>query len=185
MSSFARLERRLRDVVRSNHRHWQLSLHTVIVVDLLLQQLKLYEGTRLVAVYPVSTSANGPGCKANSGCTPTGWHMVRRKIGNGLSRGTVFRGRVPGNVVTNFRDKSADDLITSRILWLDGLEAGRNQGGEVDSFSRYIYIHGTAQEHLIGRAVSHGCIRMNNTDVIALYTRVNVETPVLITNNHD
>ncbi len=75
-------------------------------------------------------------------------------------------------------DNDADDLVTTRILWLKGLEAGKNKGSGIDSYRRYIYIHGTAEEHLIGRPASHGCIRMYNNDVIKLFNLVEEGTPV-------
>jgi len=156
------------------------SLQTLIAVDVLQQQLRFYQGRRLCAVYPVSTAANGTGCETDSGCTPTGWHQIYQKIGAGCPIGTVFGGRVAIGKAKSLRDNSTDDLITSRILWLSGLESGHNLGGTVDSRQRYIYIHGTAQEHLIGRTVSHGCIRMENHHVIQLFDRVEEGTPVFV-----
>jgi lipoprotein-anchoring transpeptidase ErfK/SrfK len=73
-----------------------------------------------------------------------------------------------------------DDYVTSRIIWLDGEEDGLNKGGNVDSYKRYIYIHGTHEEGLIGTKASHGCIRMFNYDVIELFNLVNIGTKVLI-----
>ena len=74
--------------------------------------------------------------------------------------------------------KPTRDWILSRIIWLRGLEEGRNQGGSVDTQSRYIYIHGTPEEDRIGQPASHGCIRMRNDDVIELFELVNPGTPV-------
>lgn len=156
------------------------AMRTLIYVDVSHQKLYLYKGRRLLAVYPVSTAANGTGCVLNSGCTPTGWHSIVKKIGSGSAVGTIFSARVPGSVAKSLSDHSSQDLITSRILWLSGLERGHNLGGSVDSCQRYIYIHGTAQEHLIGRQVSHGCVRMLNRDVIQLHDWVDEGTPVLI-----
>jgi len=95
----------------------------------------------------------------------------------------VFKARkFTGNVIKPIIEKIdiKDDVITSRILWLDGLELGKNRGGNVDSKSRYIYIHGTAEEGLIGKPASLGCIRMKNKDVIKLFNRVREGTQVLI-----
>ena len=92
----------------------------------------------------------------------------------------MFKGRQPGAVCTDLCSDTDNDTITSRILWLSGSQPGFNSGGSVDSKNRYIYIHGTAQEQLIGQSVSHGCIRMLNDDVIALFDLFSVNTPVLI-----
>jgi lipoprotein-anchoring transpeptidase ErfK/SrfK len=97
--------------------------------------------------------------------------------------GAIFRNRVYTGKVSalNHSDQpSSEDRITSRILWLEGLEPGFNRGGRVDSFKRFIYIHGTSDEGLIGRPASHGCVRMKNADVIELFDAIKVGTPVLI-----
>lgn len=137
-----------------------------------------------VLTYSVSTAANGPGEANGSGCTPRGEHYVRACIGTDQPRCTVFRGRRPtGEIYTAelanaFPDR---DWILSRILWLCGREPGRNRGGQVDSMRRYIYIHGTPDTEPMGVAASHGCIRMRNDDVIALFAMVRPGTPVTIT----
>jgi len=85
--------------------------------------------------------------------------------------GTVFKGRRP---IAASVDRSAEeDLITSRILWLDGLDENNANTKE-----RYIYIHGTNHEHSIGQPTSNGCIRMRNADVIRLFDLV--EAGVLV-----
>ncbi|MDJ0777370.1 MAG: L,D-transpeptidase [Gammaproteobacteria bacterium] len=130
--------------------------------------------------YPVSTAENGIGNRVDSGKTPFGIHRIRHKIGGGEARGMVFVGRQPtGKVVQHFDNRDQDE-ITSRILWLDGLEQGINRGGAHDSFERYIYIHGTSDEKRIGQPVSAGCIRMNNDDVIELFDEVLVNDLVVI-----
>ena len=115
--------------------------------------------------------------------TPLGAHVISEKIGKGAKIGSVFKARkFTGEVVEPITERIdiKEDVITTRILWLDGLEKGRNKGGNVDSKSRYIYIHGTAEEGLIGEPASLGCIRMKNMDVIKLFNRVRKGTQVLI-----
>lgn len=154
-----------------------------ILISVEAQTLVLYEIGRPIRVYPVSTSDRGTGSRAGSERTPLGRHAIAQKIGAGLPLGAVLENRVPtGRVVLPTQDKkpSGEDLVTSRILWLEGLERGRNRGGDVDTRRRFIYIHGTPEEGRIGRPASHGCIRMKNQDVIELFDLVEVGTPVRI-----
>lgn len=133
--------------------------------------------------YPVSTALNGPGERHGSGCTPKGSHYVRAMIGAGVPLNTVFVARRPTGEVYSpelARQYPERDWILSRILWLCGLEPGKNRGPGVDSFRRFIYIHGTPDSEPMGVPCSHGCIRMRNTDVVDLYSRVRPGTPVLI-----
>lgn len=130
--------------------------------------------------YPVSTSENGLGNLSDSNQTPTGIHRIKQKIGAGQPKGMVFKGRESTGRISDEHDQRMMDEITSRILWLDGLEPGINQGGKNDSYSRYIYIHGTSDENRIGQPVSIGCIRMNNDDVIELFDNVLVNDLVII-----
>ncbi|TNF87556.1 MAG: L,D-transpeptidase [Gammaproteobacteria bacterium] len=130
--------------------------------------------------YPVSTAANGMGNRIDSFKTPFGIHRVRQKIGGGAPCGMVFEARQPTGRVASNLDNREHDEITSRILWLDGLENGVNRGGDCDTYSRYIYIHGTSDEKRIGEPVSAGCIRMKNDDVIELFDEVLVNDLVLI-----
>jgi lipoprotein-anchoring transpeptidase ErfK/SrfK len=133
--------------------------------------------------YPVSTALNGPGEVMDSGCTPRGLHTVRARIGAGALVGTVFRGRRPTGEIWSPELAARHpqrDWILSRILWLSGCEPGRNRLGRVDSMRRYIYIHGTADDQPLGRALSHGCVRMRNRDVIELFELVPAGTPVEI-----
>jgi lipoprotein-anchoring transpeptidase ErfK/SrfK len=136
----------------------------------------------------VSTAANGPGEASGSGCTPRGRHVVRARIGAGAAVGAVFVGRRPtGEIWTpelaaQFPQR---DWILTRILWLSGCEPGFNRLGSVDSMRRYIYIHGTPDSEPMGEPRSHGCIRMRNCDVIALFERVPVGTPVDIVDQAD
>lgn len=158
-----------------------------IEIDTRLQQLYLWEpqpdGDLLLRQYPVSTAANGVGEASGSHCTPRGRHRIAEKIGAGLPLGSAFRARQPtGEIWTPELDAAnpGRDWILTRILWLEGLEPGRNQGGSVDTHARYIYIHGTHEEHRLGTPASHGCIRMANADVAELFDRVEVGTPVTI-----
>jgi lipoprotein-anchoring transpeptidase ErfK/SrfK len=133
--------------------------------------------------YPVSTALNGPGEVMDSGCTPRGLHTVRARIGAGAPVGTVFRGRRPTGEIWSPELAARHpqrDWILSRILWLSGCEPGRNRLGRVDSMRRYIYIHGTADDQPLGKALSHGCVRMRNRDVIELFELVPAGTPVEI-----
>jgi lipoprotein-anchoring transpeptidase ErfK/SrfK len=142
-----------------------------IVIDIKTQSLKLTFDQREILSAPVSTSRAGPGFEPGSFKTPTGLFRVYQRIGENAPSGTIFVGRVPVGEPTS----SGDDLITSRILWLDGLERENANTKE-----RYIYIHGTNQEDLIGQPVSHGCVRMRNEDIIRLFEMVTVGTPVEI-----
>jgi L,D-transpeptidase YbiS len=148
------------------------------------QRLRLLDdGGTVLADYPVSTALNGPGERKNSGCTPRGKHIVRAKIGAGQPVGAVFIGRRPTGEVWSpelAAEHPARDFILSRILWLSGCEVGVNRLGDVDSMQRYIYIHGTPDTEPMGVPRSHGCIRMRNADVIALFDQVPVGTPVII-----
>jgi lipoprotein-anchoring transpeptidase ErfK/SrfK len=155
-----------------------------IEIDLARQHLRLYEGTQLLREYPVSTAANGPGEKNGSECTPRGRHKIRALIGRGAAPGTVFVSRRSTGEIYSM-DLAARyphrDWILSRILWLSGLEPGRNRLREVDTMRRYIYIHGTPDETRLGVPGSHGCVRMRNKDVIELFELVPPGTEVNIT----
>ncbi|GAA5116954.1 cell wall-recycling L,D-carboxypeptidase ElsL [Alloalcanivorax gelatiniphagus] len=153
-----------------------------IIVSLSDQTLTLQDGADR-RVFQVSTAAAGASCQQGSNGTPLGRHLVRARIGDGLPPGAVFRGRRFLGERYDPARAAADpgrDWILSRILWLGGLEPSRNQGADVDSFRRFIYIHGTPDSEPMGEPASHGCIRMRNTDVIALFARVPVATPVTL-----
>lgn len=147
-----------------------------IHVSLVGQRLSLFgDDGACIRRYRVSTALNGPGELQDSGCTPRGRHVIRAKVGAGAPTGAVFRGRRPtGEVWTPAlaAENPQRDWILSRILWLSGSEPGRNRLGCVDSMRRYIYIHGTADDQPMGEALSHGCIRMRNRDVIELFDLV-------------
>lgn len=153
-----------------------------LVVDVSEQVIRVFSGNNIVHTYPVSTAINGVGSKSGSDRTPLGKHRIAQKIGEGAALGAVFKsrentGRI-ANILTKPGEESHEDNVTTRILWLDGLEPGENHGGNVDSMSRAIYIHGTDEEGKIGRPASHGCIRMRNRDIVELYGMVSVDTNV-------
>ncbi len=147
------------------------------------QRLQLLEGDHIIMDTAVATAANGPGEVMHSECTPRGWHRVRARIGEGCPAGTVFVGRRPTGEVYSSALKAAHpqrDWMLTRILWLCGLEPGRNRFGNVDSMRRYIYIHGCPDEDAMGIPSSHGCVKMRNVEVIQLFDHVPVGTRVLI-----
>ena len=160
------------------------SIAAHINIDLNLQILTLEAADgKLLASYPVSTALNGAGEQNGSGCTPRGEHFIRARIGTGLPAGTVFRGRRPTGeryspeLARQYPDR---DWILSRILWLCGREWGKNRGPGVDTFRRFIYIHGTPDSEPMGVPLSHGCVRMRNPDVIDLFDRVGPGMTVFI-----
>lgn len=118
--------------------------------------------------YLASTSAFGVGNEIDSQKTPLGLHCIARKVGGGFPQGTVFKGRVPIGYTWQGMPKAK---IAHRIMWLSGLEEGKNKGGRVDSFQRYIYIHGVGDELTLGRPASHGCIHLAVADLMPLYER--------------
>jgi hypothetical protein len=153
-------------------------------VDLDAQRIQLLGGERTLAIYPVSTALAGIGERIGSGCTPQGPHRVRIRIGDGCPVNTVFRARRPTGEVYSETLAAAHpgrDWILTRILWLTGCEPGFNRGGAVDTLRRFIYIHGCPDSEPIGVPRSHGCIRMRNTDLIALFDATPIGAPVLIT----
>ena len=149
-----------------------------------IDQQKLFFKTRFRTIsFSISSSALGIRNQMKSFQTPLGEHIVAEKIGEDLPLGAVLKGRKwTKEVIVPIKDviDIPEDVITSRILWLDGVEQGINKGGDVDSKERFIYIHGTAEEGLIGKPASLGCIRMKNKDVIKLFNRVKENTKVLI-----
>lgn len=158
-------------------------LNTRIEISIGSQTLILYSGDECLCRYPVSTARNGAGEQRDSFCTPRGEHRIAEKIGDGCAPGTVFVGRRPtGELYSpDLRQAGPErDWILTRILWLEGMEAGRNRGGDVDSRNRYIYIHGTPDDVDMSVPGSRGCIRMRNDDIIDLFDRVDSGTPVLI-----
>lgn len=155
-----------------------------INIYLKTQRLELLnEAGALLCSYPVSTALKGAGELSGSFCTPRGRHIVRAKIGEGCPENAVFvRRRPTGEIYTpelgaQFPER---DWILTRILWLSGCDVGFNRLGQRDTMRRYIYIHGTPDSEPMGQALSHGCIRMHNVDLIELFSMVPVGTPVEI-----
>lgn len=154
-----------------------------LFISITNQQLTLLEEGKPLCHFAVSTAKNGAGEQMGSECTPTGWHKIRAKIGALSPINSVFVGRrATGEIYSpDLAVKYPDrDWILSRILWLGGLEPGKNRYGSVDSTWRYIYIHGCPDELMRGIPESHGCIRMKNADVITLFDCVDAGLPVLI-----
>jgi UDP-N-acetylmuramate--alanine ligase len=154
----------------------------ILWVDIERQRLLLIAADERIRFQcPVSTAAAGAGQREGSFRTPTGWHRIDQKIGQGEPPGRVFRGRRPTAEICLPQDhEGGSDPITTRILRLDGLEPGHNRGAECDSRARCIYIHGTPDEARIGQPVSRGCIRLGNADMLALFERVEAGDPLLI-----
>jgi len=146
-----------------------------IQINLSQQRLTLLDGVTVINSYPISSALNGAGEQEGSGCTPRGLHRIRIKIGAGQPENAVFVGRratgerYSPELAANHPER---DWVLCRILWLTGLESGRNRGGRVDSLRRYIYIHGCPDSEPMGVPLSHGCIRMRNQDLIALFEQV-------------
>lgn len=154
-----------------------------ILISLSEQTLSLYQTQRLVKRYVVSTALNGAGCENGSGKTPLGRHIIRAKIGSDEPLNTVFIGRRPTGEVFNAelaQQFPKRDWILTRILWLSGTEVGRNRLGSVDTMRRFIYIHGTPDSEPMGVALSHGCVRMRNAELIELFDLVAPYTAVEI-----
>jgi hypothetical protein len=162
-----------------------LPTHFVLLVDVRIQRMRLVQPLANFAspdcfvrkTYRISTSRFGVGQRKNSNCTPLGLHCVARKVGGGWPVGAVFKNREMLGYTWAGRPRAA---ITNRILWLDGLEAGRNRGGSCDTFERYIYIHGTGDEPSLGEPASHGCIHLGAVDLLPLYDLIPCGTLVWI-----
>jgi len=155
----------------------------VLFVSVAEQKMYHIEKDKILNSYVISSSSYGVGNKVGSNKTPLGLHKVKDKFGNetplnGRMVGRVFYGQIAQVYSDTTRSKTDD--ITSRILWLDGLEDELNKGEGIDSYKRFIYIHGTSEEGRLGTPASHGCIRMKNKAVIELYDKINIGTLVLI-----
>ena len=155
----------------------------VLAVRVASQSVQLYREGELVRAFAVSTSLRTPSNVKGSLGTPLGLHAIAEKIGHGQPPGVVFKGRAPtGRHFSEFGDEeNRANMVTTRILWLRGLEPGANCGGEVDSHDRYIYIHGTNHEDRIGTPQSAGCVLMRNLDLVELFEEVRVGDHVWIT----
>ncbi|MBF0611365.1 MAG: L,D-transpeptidase [Magnetococcales bacterium] len=144
------------------------------------QTLYLFTDDQLLGQWQVSTGLAGFGCREGSGCTPVGLHRVAQAIGEEAPLGAVFKGREFTGQILPQAEGAGTDLVTTRILWLEGLQPGVNQGEGIDSKDRYIYIHGTPQVAFLGQPVSAGCVRLAPEDVVTLYQQVGVGTLLLI-----
>jgi len=145
-----------------------------IHIHIARQSLELLDSTgRVLKCFPISSSSRGLGSEPGSFKTPTGRFCILEKIGADSIPWAVFKGRIfTGEIGTA---ENPEDLVQTRILWLEGLEPHNSNTHE-----RYIYIHGTNHESLIGTPASHGCIRMRNADVVELFDAVELETEVQI-----
>ncbi len=155
----------------------------VLYVSVRSQRMYHVRGRAMRKEYVISTSAKGLGGEQDSYRTPTGLHYVRERIGECLEPWSILKDRVCTGQLADSACTGTKDVITSRILWLSGMESGLNEGGSVDSFDRWIYIHGTADERSLGTPSSHGCIRMRNQDVIELFDEVPIGALVVIYDN--
>lgn len=151
------------------------------------QTLTLFDKNKQIKNYPVSTAKNGSGELIDSECTPCGKHIITEKIGEETEANSVFVGRMETGEIyePGLRDLHPErDWILTRILWLSGLEEGKNKGHKngncVDSHERYIYIHGSPDDVEMGSPGSRGCIRMRNQDIIELFDLIEVGTKVVI-----
>lgn len=160
-----------------------MTINFTLDISIANQQLQILQHDQVITHYSVSTAKNGVGEQRGSGCTPRGWHVIRAKIGAGLPLQAVLVGRRFTGEIYSPALASAQperDWILTRILWLGGLEPGKNRYGDVDTAWRYIYIHGCPDELMTGVPASHGCIRMKNADVLDLFARVRVGIKVFI-----
>ena len=157
----------------------------ILYVSVKNQQLYFIIDNKILVQYPISSAKKGVGNQMGSEKTPLGLHSIKQKHGKdtplyGRMIGRIFYGQI-AKIYKDTTSSKTDD-ITSRILWLDGEEDGINKGGNIDSYNRYIYIHGTSEEGKIGQPASHGCIRMKNNDIVELFSKVKLNTKVLILN---
>ncbi|UPA28543.1 MAG: L,D-transpeptidase [Verrucomicrobiota bacterium] len=140
-----------------------------------------YLGKNLEDIFVISTSVYGINSLKNSFGTPLGLHAIADKIGDNAPLNTVFIGRQEtGKCAKDFPDWQTKGYVTTRILRLQGLESGKNQGGNVDTYARYIYIHGIPNETKIGTPCTHGCIGMLNREIIYLFKKIKANSLVLI-----
>jgi UDP-N-acetylmuramate--alanine ligase len=150
-----------------------------LVVSIESQTLLVCEYTTVVERYDISTSRFGNGNRENSLKTPLGVHRIKERFGSGSPAGRIFRDREDTGTDWD-HSLSGDNLILTRILRLEGIEEGINKGAGVDSYERYIYIHGTGREDLIGSPMSHGCVCLRNLDIIRLFDMIKEGTVVYL-----
>lgn len=145
------------------------------------QQLLGIENGQVAFIFTCSTAAKGLGNRVNSYQTPTGWHEIDERIGDGYPLGAIFVERKFTGKVWVPEQPTEKDYVLTRIMWLRGLEPGVNSGAGIDSHERYIYIHGTPAEDKLGSPASLGCVRLSNKDVIEVFDRTKRGTKVLVT----
>jgi hypothetical protein len=150
------------------------------------QRLYVVSNGEVEQAYDISTAKNGMGCSLGSYCTPTGLHEIAEKVGDGLPVNSILKNKMPTGAtapVVSEPTSTGQDIITTRILHLRGLEDDVNKGEGRDSYARGIFIHGTHEEGLLGTPASKGCVRMSNTEILQLFESVEVGTFVVILNN--
>jgi len=170
VSFMTELQEKIHDKVKEVDQ--SLVYNEFFYVDIESQTLHHIKKGQFIKKYSISSSKYGTGSDSGSLRTPLGIHSIKQKIGNQLPFAAILKGRVWNGDIATIISENQDtdfDYVTSRIMWLEGLELGSNKGKGIDSFSRFIYIHGTAEEGLIGKPASDGCIRMYNADVIELF----------------
>jgi hypothetical protein len=171
-------------LLKLRHNYPKQSLNGILLINIQQQRLYHINDQTLLNTFVISSADKGTGNTENSGQTPLGAHFIKEKFGDGAPLGTQFKARQSTNfippILSGSEETSEDDYITSRILWLSGLEVGYNLGKGIDSYKRYIYIHGTDEEGRLGSPASHGCIRMANQDIIDLYSKVSTDTLVYL-----
>ncbi len=153
----------------------------MILISIKEQKLMLIQDNYKIAEYQISTSKFGIGNKAGSNMTPLGYHLIKEKIGEHVPKYSIYKaGKFTNELATTDKKAIDEDLITTRIIKLEGMENGINRGSGIDSYEREIWIHGTSSENKIGTPASNGCLRMKNDDIILLFNSVEVGTPVNI-----
>lgn len=163
-----RTAKSLQDSFRIN-----LSKHKLLYISSSNLTLTLHDSAIPTTSFPCSTAKNGLGEEKNSEKTPTGLHRISEMFGGSAPSGAIFESRQWTGEVWHKGMPHKENMILSRILRLEGLEEGHNRGGTVDSYTRYIYIHGTNQENEVGISnISHGCILLTNSDMITLFNLV-------------
>ena len=171
------------DVIQKANNYISTDYSELLFVSIENQKMYHIKEGAIVKKYIISSSEYGTGSEAGSNKTPLGLHKVKEKYGDNIPINGRITGRVfYGDIATIYTDetKSKTDDITSRIFWVEGMEKGKNKGEGIDSYTRYIYIHGTSEEGRLGKPASHGCIRMKNKEVIDLYKTIAIGTLVLI-----
>ena len=153
-----------------------------LLVDVPNQQMLWMQEGKVFKSYLISTGKNGVGEQKGSEQTPRGWHKIRAKIGQNVPINTIFIARrAVGELTYEMEAANPDkDWILTRILWLSGLEVGKNRLRDCDTMQRYIYIHGCPDSKPMGVPLSHGCIRMRNQDIIELFDQIPVGMKVFI-----